>query len=124
VLESIRDDGHFTLNGIDFATEDGTCVRDYIHVEDLADSHILACDARIPAGVYNLGTNTGHSNRQIVTMAEQVTGQRVNLGVGSARPGDPAMLTADAGKFMSVSGWTPKFNLHDMIGHAWHWYQK
>ena len=124
VLESIRDDGHFTLNGIDFATEDGTCVRDYIHVEDLADSHILACDTRISAGVYNLGTNTGHSNRQVIAMAEQVTGQRVNLGVGTARPGDPAQLTADAGKFMSVSGWTPRFNLHDMIGHAWHWYQK
>ena len=124
VLESIRDNAHFTLNGIDYATEDGTCVRDYIHVEDLADSHILACDARIPAGVYNLGTNRGHSNRQIVDMAEQVTGQRVNLGVGSARPGDPAILTADAGKFMATSGWQPRFNLKDMISHARSWYNK
>jgi UDP-glucose-4-epimerase GalE len=124
VLESIRDNGHFTLNGIDFATEDGTCVRDYIHVEDLADSHILACDARIPAGVYNLGTNKGHSNKEIVNMSEQVTGQRVNLGVGSARPGDPAMLTADADKFCKTAKWTPRFGLKDMVQHAWTWYNR
>ena len=124
VLESIRDNAHFTLNGIDYATEDGTCVRDYIHVEDLADSHILACDARIPAGVYNLGTNCGHSNRQIVDMAEQVTGQRVNLGVGSARPGDPAILTADADKFGKLTQWKPRFGLEDMIQHAWAWYTR
>jgi UDP-glucose 4-epimerase len=124
VLESIKDHAHFTLNGIDYATEDGTCVRDYIHVEDLADSHILACDARIPAGVYNLGTNCGHSNRQVVDMAEQVTGQRVNLGVGSARPGDPAILTADADKFGKLTQWKPRFGLDDMISHAWSWYNK
>jgi UDP-glucose 4-epimerase len=124
VLESIKDHAHFTLNGIDYATEDGTCVRDYIHVEDLADSHILACDARIPAGVYNLGTNCGHSNRQVVDMAEQVTGQRVNLGVGSARPGDPAILTADADKFGKLTQWKPRFGLENMIQHAWSWYTR
>lgn len=124
VLESIRDNAHFTLNGIDYATEDGTCVRDYIHVEDLADSHILACDAVIPAGVYNLGTNCGHSNRQVINMAEQVTGQRVNLGVGSARPGDPAILTADADKFGKLTQWKPRFGLEHMIQHAWAWYTR
>lgn len=122
VLESIRDHAHFTLNGIDYPTPDGTCIRDYIHVEDLAQAHILACDPTIPAGVYNLGTNRGHSNREIVAMSEQVTGQRVNLGVGNVRPGDPATLTADATKFMTVSAWKPRYDLKDIISHAWAWY--
>ena len=124
VLESIRDNAHFTLNGIDYPTKDGTCVRDYIHVEDLADAHILACDPKISAGIYNLGTNAGHSNREIINMAEQVTGQRVNLGVGTARPGDPAQLTADSDKFRRVSGWRPRFELEDIVRHAWAWYQR
>ena len=122
VLESIRDGEHFTLNGIDFPTPDGTCVRDYIHVEDLAEAHILACDAKITSGVYNLGTNTGHSNKEIINLAEQITGQRVNLQLDLARPGDPAMLTADAGKFQLVSAWKPRFSLRDIVLHAWSWY--
>jgi UDP-glucose 4-epimerase len=122
VLESIRDNAAFTLNGTDYLTPDGTCVRDYIHVEDLVDAHILACDRQIPAAIYNLGTNTGHSNREIINMAEQVTGQRANLQVGSARPGDPAMLTANADKFAKVSDWRPQYRLEDIIRHAWAWY--
>jgi UDP-glucose 4-epimerase len=124
VLESIRDNAHFTLNGIDFPTNDGTCIRDYVHVEDIANAHVMACKSNIPFGVYNLGTNSGHSNKEIITMAEQVTGQRVNLGVGSARPGDPAMLTADANKFIGISGWKPQFNLKEIITHAWTWYNR
>jgi len=122
VLESIRDNTHFTLNGTDYPTVDGTCIRDYIHVEDLADAHILVCDTKIPTGLYNLGTNTGHSNREIINMAEQITGQRVNLGVGPLRPGDPAILTADSTKFAKVSSWQPQYGLEDMVRHAWAWY--
>ena len=122
VLESIRDNAPFTLNGTDYLTPDGTCIRDYIHVEDLVDAHILACDRQIPAAIYNLGTNTGHSNREIINMAEQVTGQRANLQVGSARLGDPAMLTANADKFAKVSDWRPQYRLEDIIRHAWAWY--
>lgn len=124
VLESIKDKTHFTLNGIDFPTDDGTCIRDYVHVEDLANAHILACENCIPVDVYNLGTNQGHSNREIISMAEQVTGQRVNLEVGSARPGDPAQLTADAEKFMKVGAWAPKYDLEHMVQHAWAWYTR
>ena len=124
VLESIRNNVHFTLNGIDFPTNDGTCIRDYVHVEDIANAHVMACKSNIPFGVYNLGTNSGHSNQEIITTAEQVTGQRVNLGVGSARPGDPAMLTADANKFIGTSGWKPQFNLEEIITHAWTWYNR
>jgi len=124
VLESIRDNSDFLIYGNDYETEDGTCVRDYIHVDDIADAHARAIDVAVTSGVYNLGTKTGASNLEIVRLAEKVTGQRVNLSVGGKREGDPAMLTADPGKFVQVTGWAPKYNLEDMITHAWKWYTK
>ena len=124
VLESVRDGQNFTLHGIDYPTADGTCVRDYIHVEDLALAHIAAVDKNIPSGVYNLGTSTGHSNLEVIQMAADVTKTAVVHVNGPKREGDPAILTADAGKFMSVSAWRPKFDLQDMIVHAWAWYTK
>jgi UDP-glucose 4-epimerase len=125
VLEALRDhSGEFVLNGTDFGTEDGTCVRDYIHVEDLAAAHILAADSSIPSGVYNLGTNTGYSNLQILHGAIGITKQDLSYTTGPRRLGDPAMLTADAGKFMTVSGWKPKHGLENIIRHAWNWYNK
>lgn len=125
VLEALRDNtGAFVLNGTDFETEDGTCVRDYIHVEDLANAHILATDSNIPSGVYNLGTNTGYSNLQIIHGAIGITKQDLSYGTGPQREGDPAMLTADATKFMTVSGWRPQYGLEDIISHAWAWYNR
>jgi UDP-glucose-4-epimerase GalE len=102
VLEAIRDDAEFTLNGVDYPTPDGTCVRDYVHVEDIARAHVQALDAEIPAGVYNLGMNTGTSNREIIAAAERVTGRKLKVVLGAARPGDPAVLTASAAKFGQV----------------------
>ena len=125
VLEALRDNtGAFVLNGTDFETEDGTCVRDYVHVEDLASAHIRAVNKDIPSGVYNLGTNTGYSNLQIIHGAIAVTKQDLSYTTGPRRPGDPAMLTADASKFMSVSGWKPTYGLEDILRHAWGWYNK
>lgn len=124
VLESLRDNGQFILNGTDFPTADGTCIRDYIHVEDLADAHILACNSKIQSGIYNLGTKTGHSNKEIVSATEGVTGKSVNLAVGPIRQGDPAMLTADADKFCKVASWSPRFGLEDIVRHAWAWYTR
>ena len=125
VLEALRDNtGAFMLNGTDFETEDGTCVRDYIHVEDLAVAHIQAIDRQIPAGVYNLGTNIGYSNLQIIHGAIAVTKRDLSYNTGPKRDGDPAMLTADASKFMSVSGWQPRYGLEDIIRHAWAWYTR
>ena len=125
VLESIRDQSdQFMLNGKDFATEDGTCVRDYIHVEDLAQAHILAIDPAVPGGVYNLGTNQGYSNLQILHGAIGITKQDLAYTVGPRRAGDPATLTADASKFMGASGWQSKHGLEDMITHAWAWYNR
>lgn len=124
VLESLLNKQQFVLNGDKFETADGTCVRDYIHVEDLADAHILAINTAIPGGVYNLGTNQGHSNREIIAMAEQVTGQTVDVVTGPARAGDPAQLTADPSKFAQVSGWQAHYQLEDIVRHAWAWYNR
>jgi UDP-glucose 4-epimerase len=124
VLESVRDGKNFTLYGTDYATEDGTCVRDYVHVEDLALAHIAAVDPNVPSGIYNLGTSKGHSNLDVIQMAADVTNTAVVRVNGPKREGDPAVLTADVGKFMTVSAWRPQFDLRDMIRHAWAWYTK
>jgi len=124
VLESVKSSTNFTLYGVDYPTNDGTCVRDYIHVEDLAEAHILAMDLSIPSDIYNLGTNIGYSNLEVIQVAADVTKTAVTHTLGPRREGDPAILTADAGKFMKVSGWKPKFTLQDIITHAWAWYNK
>ena len=124
VLESVKNKQDFTLYGTDYPTLDGTCVRDYIHVEDLAQAHITAIDQTIPGGIYNLGTNTGYSNLEIVRAAAQITGVNIPVLHGPKRKGDPAILTADAGKFMKTSGWTSQFVMTDIINHAWAWYNK
>jgi UDP-glucose 4-epimerase len=122
VLEAMRDDGEFTLNGVDFPTTDGTCVRDYVHVEDIARAHSLAIYHDVPAGIYNLGMNTGTSNREIIAAAERITGRKLKVVLGEARPGDPPMLTASAAKFGLVAGAWQHYSLDDMIQHAWNWY--
>ena len=124
VLEAIKNKQDFTLFGTDYATEDGTCVRDYIHVEDLATAHAMAIDPSIPSDIYNLGNNRGTSNVEVIQTAAKITQQEVGVLHGPKRAGDPAILTADAGKFMSVSGWRPNFGLEDIITHAWAWYTR
>jgi UDP-glucose 4-epimerase len=124
VLESIRDSKDFVLNGIDYPTPDGTCIRDYVHVEDIARAHIIALDPKVTAGVYNLGSNTGTSNREIIDAAQQVTGNAAIIQLGEPRPGDPPMLTASAAKFGMIAGSWKQYSLTDMIRHAWAWYQK
>jgi UDP-glucose 4-epimerase len=124
VLESVKTGTVFTLYGTDYPTADGTCVRDYIHVEDLAAAHVLALDPKIPSDLYNLGTNTGHSNLEVIQQAAGITKIPVTHKNGPQRTGDPAILTADAGKFMAASGWQPKYTLKDMINHAWAWYSR
>jgi UDP-glucose 4-epimerase len=124
VLESIRDNKDFVLNGIDYPTPDGTCVRDYVHVEDIARAHVMALDQSVTAGVYNLGSNTGTSNREIIDAAQQVTGSAVMIQLGKPRAGDPPVLTASAAKFGMVAGEWKHHDLEDIIRHAWAWYQK
>ena len=124
VLESIKNDTEFVLNGDDYATDDGTCIRDYVHVEDIADAHINAMNREIPSDIYNLGTKKGASNREIITAAERITGKTLKYTVGPKREGDPAMLTASADRWISVSGQKPRFELDDMITHVWAWYNR
>jgi UDP-glucose 4-epimerase len=120
----MQDNQTFTLYGDQYETPDGTCIRDYVHVADIAQAHVLALDKEIPAGIYNLGTNTGASNREIISTAEAVTGESLTVEVGPIREGDPAMLTASADKFTRVSGWKPQYALVDIIEHAWRWYNR
>lgn len=122
VLESIRDNQEFTLYGDNYPTPDGTCVRDYVHVNDIARAHVLALDQKIPAGIYNLGSNTGTSNREIIAAAERITNKTLTVTVGEQRVGDPPMLTASADKFNAVAGAWQSHSLDDMIQHAWAWY--
>jgi UDP-glucose 4-epimerase len=123
VLESIRDSEKFVLNGVDYDTPDGTCVRDYVHVQDIACAHVAALDSQaVPAGVYNLGSAAGHSNRQIISAATDVTGKPVDVELGMPRSGDPATLTADAARFDQLVPTWRRHNLRDMISHAWAWY--
>jgi UDP-glucose 4-epimerase len=122
VLESIRDSETFTLNGTDYQTDDGTCVRDYVHVEDIAYAHQMAMYNVVPTGVYNLGTSVGASNLEIIRATQEITGQKVNVAKGPRRAGDPAVLTASSEKFNRATGWVPRYNIHEIIQHAWKWY--
>jgi UDP-glucose 4-epimerase len=125
VLESVRDGTEFVINGVDYPTPDGTCVRDYVHVEDIARAHVAALDsALVPSGVYNLGSAAGHSNRQIVSAATEVTGCTVDVQLGEPREGDPAVLTADSSRFDQLVPRWRRYNLRDMIAHAWAWYKQ
>ena len=124
VLEAVKNNQDFTLYGTDYPTKDGTCVRDYIHVEDLATAHIAAIDRSIPSDIYNLGTSAGNSNLAVIQLAAQVTNADISVVHGPKREGDPATLTADASKFIAASNWQPQFDLKDMISHAWSWYNR
>jgi len=125
VLEALKSNsGQFVLNGKEFETDDGTCIRDYIHVEDLAIAHIMAIDPSIPSDVYNLGTNKGSSNLEVIHTAIAITKKDLEYNVGPMRPGDPAVLTADSAKFQNISKWRPQFELKDMVEHAWNWYNR
>ena len=122
-LEAVLHEKEFVINGTDFDTPDGTCVRDYIHVADIASAIRVAIEEDLDS-VYNIGTNRGASNLEIVRAAEQVTGTRWTERYGDRRAGDPALLTANADKLMIESSWRPKYDLHEMIKHAWEWYKR
>lgn len=121
-LEATRDGTTFRVNGVDYPTPDGTCVRDYVHVDDIARAHALALYHNIPSGIYNLGSNKGTSVKQVMERAVAITGQTPNIEFGPARPGDPAVLTANPAKFDVLAGAWRHYDLDAMIQHAWNWY--
>jgi UDP-glucose 4-epimerase len=114
------------LFGDDYPTSDGTCVRDYIHVEDLARAHLLALDAATPGEhkIYNLGTGSGFTNREVVDVAREVTGTELPVEIAPRREGDPATLVASSARAREELGWVPeKATLRDMISDAWAFYR-
>lgn len=113
--------------GDDYSTPDGTCIRDYIHIEDLASAHRLAIEATTPetAEVFNVGTGQGQSVMEIITACERVVGFDIAKEITSRRPGDPPALIADPTKLKSQLGWQPKYtSIDDTIATAWAWHQK
>jgi UDP-glucose-4-epimerase GalE len=124
------------IYGSDYPTSDGTCVRDYIHVNDLADAHVRALQYLETHGAekcrdenggslaINLGTGRGHSVLEIIQAAERATGRKVRRTIGPRRPGDPPILVADAAKAQRVLGWTAQRSLADIVASAWTWMQK
>ena len=124
LLESVRDGRDFTMYGTDYDTPDGTCIRDYIHVEDLAEAHIAAINPAVKSDIYNLGTKQGYSNLQVLQAASAVLKKDIAYLHGPKRSGDPAQLVADPTKFMSASSWQPRFGLTDIIQHVWTWYNR
>ena len=115
-----------TIFGNDYPTPDGTCVRDYVHVEDIAAAHVLALDhlESLRADVFNLGLGRGYSVREVVDVAKQVTGADFPVHLGPRRPGDPAVLVASPERAKNVLGWSPQHaELTDIIESAWEWHQ-
>jgi UDP-glucose 4-epimerase len=116
-----------TIFGEDYDTPDGTCIRDYIHVTDLADAHILAlenCIKTDKSATYNLGNGHGFSVKEIIETAKKVTGVDIKATIGPRRAGDPSSLVASSEKIVRTLGWTPKYNkLEQIIETAWIWHK-
>lgn len=114
--------------GTDYPTEDGTCIRDYIHVTDLANAHIAALEALLKetkaAETYNLGNGVGYSVKQVIEMCEKVTSRKANVILSDRRPGDPARLVASSDKIYNELGWKAERGLETIIQSAWNWHNK
>jgi UDP-glucose-4-epimerase GalE len=116
-----------TIFGTDYPTPDGTCIRDYVHVEDLVDAHVTVMNALKPGDVraYNLGIGKGYSNRQIVDAVKRVTGRNFTVKDGPRRPGDPPELYADPRKIKAELGWSARItDLDQIVATAWNWFSK
>lgn len=116
-----------TINGTDYPTPDGTCIRDYVHVMDLVDAHVLGTEWLLAGKEslrLNLGTGSGFSVREVVDAASEVVGETVPMNYGPRRPGDPARLVCDGSRAREILGWTPARSvMAQMIGDAWAWRQ-
>ena len=117
---------HITVYGDDYPTPDGTCLRDYIHVVDLADAHMRALDYLRRGGesdIFNLGSGSGFSVKEMIAAAEKATGKAIAVEIGARRAGDPAQLIASSEKARTVLGWQPQFtDVEEVIGTAWRWH--
>jgi UDP-glucose 4-epimerase len=119
---------HIHIYGTDYKTPDGTCVRDYVHVTDLAKAHLLAISALMngsESNVFNLGNSKRHSVRQVIELSRKITGKSITAKEAERRPGDPSILVADSVKARRELGWRPCYeNLEDIIESAWRWHKQ
>ena len=119
---------HITVFGDDYPTPDGTCLRDYIHVIDLADAHVLALEYLRRGGesnIFNLGNGQGFSVKEMIEAAKKATGKDIKTEIGKRRAGDPPQLIASSEKAKKILGWKPRYtNVEQVIGTAWTWVQK
>jgi UDP-glucose 4-epimerase len=125
-LMAAKSNSEFIIYGDDYPTPDGTCIRDYIHVRDLARAHLLALDKLQPSkhAIYNLGNGNGFSNRKVIQIVEKVTAKTMQIKIGSRREGDPASLVASSKLAYEELGWQPeKPELETMVKDAWQFYQ-
>lgn len=116
----------FEIRGDDYPTPDGTCVRDYVHVVDIAEAHVRALDAieRVSGEAFNVGSSSGYSIREVVETARRVTGHPIPAVAATRRPGDPAVLVADGDKLRRTLDWSPRFStLESIVQSAWEWKQ-
>jgi UDP-glucose 4-epimerase len=113
------------LFGTDYPTPDGTCIRDYVHVDDLAQAHSLALErAKKGSAIYNVGNGQGFSNGEVIETARRITGRPIPVREALRRAGDPAVLVASAAKVKEQLGWEPRFpELERIIESAWRWHQ-
>jgi len=117
-----------TVNGRDFDTPDGTAIRDYVHVSDLAEAHVLSLDYILGGGSsnsFNLGNGNGYSVLQVINSVAKITRSECPFSYGERRSGDPAKLVGDSSKITRTLGWNPKYkDLNDIVLTAWNWYEK
>jgi UDP-glucose 4-epimerase len=117
-----------SIFGTDYPTPDGTCIRDYIHVADLAQAHVLGLDYLLKGRettVFNLGNGNGFSVKEVIEAAQQITGRTIKTVECDRRPGDPPALVGSSDRARTVLGWNPQYaDLHTIISHAWNWHQK
>jgi UDP-glucose 4-epimerase len=119
---------YISVFGEDYPTEDGTCIRDYIHVSDLADAHLLALERLRQGGesaVYNLGSGRGYSIKQVIEVSRQVTGHAIPAKIEARRSGDPAVLVASSDRARNELGWNPRrVQLEEIISSSWNWHRQ
>ncbi|HAX75453.1 MAG TPA: UDP-glucose 4-epimerase GalE [Cyanobacteria bacterium UBA11372] len=117
-----------SIFGTDYPTPDGTCIRDYIHVSDLADAHILGLEYLLGGGnstAFNLGNGLGFSVKEVIDAAREITGREIKVIECDRRPGDPPALVGSSDKARTILGWQPQYpDIKDILSHAWKWHQK
>ncbi len=117
-----------TVYGTDYPTDDGTCIRDYIHVSDLADAHVLGLQYLLKGSqseIFNLGNGNGFSVKEVIDAAKQITGKPINVVFGDRRAGDPPALVGSATKAQSILNWEPQYaDINLILQHSWQWHQK